>query len=153
MGRIPPFWRNSGGNWQVTENQVGGGNYSVRVKDRLTDYESASLGFQITTAAGDMTFKVKTSSEADHDILKFKIDDVEQNLSDYHSSGESDWGTSATFTLEAGLHRFEWVYAKDGGTSEGDDTVWLDDIRLPLDSDNDGTLDHVDTEPYNAAVQ
>lgn len=152
-GRIPPYWRNSGSNWEIVNSQAIDGSYSVRVKDRLNDYESASLGFQVTTAAGDMTFKVKTSTEANHDILKFKIDGVEQDLSIYHSSGENDWGTSATFALEAGLHSFEWVYAKDGGTSEGDDTVWLDDIRLPLDSDGDGSLDHIDTEPYNAAVQ
>jgi alpha-tubulin suppressor-like RCC1 family protein len=147
-GRIPPYWRNSGNNWEVISNEtatdVRTGSYAVKVKDRLTDSASASLGLQIATGAGDVSFNVKTSTEAEYDKLVFYVDGEVQAT----FSGENDWVSSANISVTAGVHSFEWIYHKDGGTSAGDDTVWLDDILLPIDSDGDGIIDRQDASPY-----
>lgn len=146
--RIPPYWRNSGNNWEVvdsaTASNVNTGSFAVKVKDRLTDSASASLGLQIATGAGDVSFSVKTSTEAEYDKLTFYVDGVEQ--ASY--SGVNDWVSSASFSVTAGVHSFEWIYHKDGGTSFGEDTVWIDDILLPIDSDGDGVIDREDATPY-----
>lgn len=147
-GRIPPYWRNSGNNWEVVSNatatDVRTGSYAVKVKSRLTDSASASLGLQIATGAGDVSFNVKTSTEAEYDKLVFYVDGIEQAS----FSGINDWVSSASVSVAAGVHSFEWIYHKDGGTSSGDDTVWLDDILLPIDSDGDGIIDRQDASPY-----
>lgn len=147
-GRIPPYWRNSGNNWEVVSNatatDVRTGSYAVKVKDHLTDSASASLGLQIATGAGDVSFNVKTSTEAEYDKLVFYVDGIEQAS----FSGINDWVSSASVSVAAGVHSFEWIYHKDGGTSAGDDTVWLDDILLPIDSDGDGIIDRQDASPY-----
>ena len=147
-GRIPPYWRNSGNNWEVVSNatatDVRTGSYAVKVKDHLTDSASASLGLQIATGAGDVSFNVKTSTEAEYDKLVFYVDGEVQAT----FSGENDWVSSANISVTAGVHSFEWIYHKDGGTSAGDDTVWLDDILLPIDSDGDGIIDRQDASPY-----
>lgn len=147
-GRIPPYWRNSGNNWQVVDNTVAGdvstGSFAAKVKERLTDNAAASLGLQIATGAGDVSFNVKTSTEAEYDKLVFYIDGAEQAV----FSGDNDWVSSASFSVTAGVHSFEWIYHKDGGTSAGEDTVWIDDILLPIDSDGDGIIDRQDPSPY-----
>ncbi|MCP5326621.1 MAG: hypothetical protein H7A09_09910 [Oceanospirillaceae bacterium] len=143
-GRMPFNWRNSGNNWQIDETEVYAGQYAVKVRDSLTDYGSANLGLQIDTAAGDVTFKIKTSTEADYDNLIFYIDGIEVA----RFSGENDWMSAGSYEIAAGNHTFEWIYQKDGGTSAGQDSVWLDDIEIPIDSDGDGLLDSIDSEPY-----
>ena len=90
-----------------------------------------------------MRFKVRTSTEADYDELIFLVDGEER----LRLSGENNWMDSGAFAVEAGRHTFEWRYSKDGGTSEGEDAVWLDDIEIPLDTDGDGLLDIVDPDP------
>ena len=147
-GRVPPYWRNSGNNWEVVDStnasNVRTGSFAAKVKDRLTDSASASLGLQIATGAGDVSFSIKTSTEADYDKLVFYIDGVEQA----NYSGDNDWADSISFPVTAGVHSFEWIYQKDGGTSFGEDTVWIDDILLPIDSDGDGVIDRMDATPY-----
>jgi hypothetical protein len=59
--------------------------------------------------------------------LKFKIDGVEKGA----WSGEEDW-SEVSFPVDEGTRTFEWTYSKDGSDSEGDDTVWIDDIVFPI---------------------
>lgn len=148
-GRLPPYWRNSGNNWELVNEDVSSGDYAMRTKPRLNDNDNASLGLQITTGTGPVTFRYKTSTEQEWDKLTFYIDGVAQQS----FSGETLWNTSTAINVAAGVHRFEWVYSKDGGTSEGSDTVWLDDIMLPVDTDADGVIDTADADPYSALIQ
>lgn len=143
-GVIPSFWRNVGDQWVVVD-EGNVGTYAAKVADSLSDNGTASLGLKLTTAAGDVSFKVKTSTETDYDELVFLIDGVVQD----RFSGEQDWTTTPNYPVTAGTHNFEWVYTKDGGTSMGEDTIWLDDIVLPKDTDGDGVLDAIDPEPNN----
>jgi hypothetical protein len=147
---IPANWSNPGQFWEITEDDANTGNYSIKTSSTLDDYQTASLAIQTETGASSVRFKVRTSTEADYDELIFLIDGEEK----FRLSGENHWADSGAFPVSAGLHTFEWRYTKDGGTSVGDDTVWLDDIEIPLDTDGDGILDSVDSEPnrYNGDI-
>lgn len=140
---ISANWRNAGRLWEVTSDEANTGNYSIKTSQILDDYQAASLAIQVETGTGDVRFKVRTSTEADYDELIFLVDGEER----LRLSGENNWMDSGAFAVEAGRHTFEWRYSKDGGTSEGEDTVWLDDIEIPLDTDGDGLLDIVDPDP------
>jgi hypothetical protein len=35
-------------------------------------------------------------------------------------------------SYHAGQHTFTWKYVKNGSTSEGADTVWIDDVEFPI---------------------
>jgi alpha-tubulin suppressor-like RCC1 family protein len=142
-GKVPVNWRNSGGNWKVTSGSVASGSYALRTSETLADYQLASLSIQVETGAGDVRFQYRTSTESDYDELVFLIDGEEK----LRASGENNWMDSGTFVVPVGEHTFEWRYLKDGGTSEGEDAVWLDDIEIPLDTDGDGLLDTVDPDP------
>jgi len=148
-GRLPPLWRNTLDRWELIMDDVSSGDYAMKVVDQLNDYENASLAMQTTTGAGNVSFRFKTSTEADYDELIFYIDGIEQA----RYSGENDWARSVNFPVTAGSHSFEWVYQKDGGSSAGSDTVWLDDIFIPVDTDEDGVVDSLDTAPYNPSIQ
>jgi len=141
-GEIPPYWLNNG-HWQLEDSNASSGSYAVSVDDELNDNESATLIAEFTTGAGNISFDYKTNSEV-YDFLTFYIDGVEQ--ASY--SGTNPWTTSDNFAVDAGLHKLEWHYIKDGGTSEGLDTVWLDNINIPLDSDQDGVIDINDATPF-----
>lgn len=147
-GSLPPFWSNSGDAWLVTEEAVGS-NFSVKVNESLDDNASATLGLFITTAEGSAQFKIKTSTEEGYDELVFYIDGVVQD----RFGGEKGWIVTDSYPITAGAHSFEWVYTKDGGTSFGKDTVWIDDIVLPIDTDGDGIADVDDDEPNNPNLQ
>lgn len=142
-GKVPVNWRNSGGNWQITSDSVATGSYALKSRESLADYQLASLSIQVETGAGDVRFKYRTSTESDYDELIFLIDGEEK----LRSSGENNWMDSGAFVVPVGEHTFEWRYSKDGGTSEGEDSVWIDDIVIPLDTDGDGLLDPVDPDP------
>ncbi len=143
-GELPPLWRNIDNSWEVTTNAAKTGTYAVKVRDHVNDNEAARLGVHVETSAGEVSFAIKTSTEASTDNLIFYIDG--EPKADY--SGENDWIESAKFNVSAGLHSFEWVYEKDSGTSIGDDTVWIDNIQFPFDSDGDGIEDKIDPTPY-----
>ena len=36
-----------------------------------------------------------------------------------------------TYTLSAGTHTLRWEYEKDSGYDEGEDCVWIDNIKFP----------------------
>lgn len=140
---IPANWRNTGELWEITNGDTYSGNYSIKTSSTLEDYQTASLAIQTETGTGSVHFKVRTSTEADYDELVFLIDGEEK----LRLSGENSWIDSGAFAVTAGLHTFEWRYSKDGGTSAGEDAVWLDDIEIPLDTDGDGLLDSEDPDP------
>lgn len=75
---------------------------------------------------GEISFYIKTSTEADNDWLTFYIDSDDEGI----WSGITDWHR-ATFPVAAGTHKFRWVYMKDSNGSYGDDRCWVDDIQFP----------------------
>ncbi|WP_430462155.1 DUF7151 family protein [Thalassolituus sp. LLYu03] len=148
LGQLPPNWRNGGQIWQVSDDEAYAGSYAVKIGSTVADNSSASLGMSLVTGSGNVRFRVKTSTEQDYDRLIFMIDGVE--MASY--SGETGWLASADFAVTAGQHAFEWRYTKDGGTVAGQDTVWLDNIEIPVDTDGDGILDVEDPDPNRVTV-
>ena len=110
--------------WAVTSRQKHSGAYSAEA-GWIDHDESTTLQVTLDCLAGDITFYRKVSSESVYDYLKFYIDGVEKG----EWSGEQDWA-EASFPVTAGTRTFEWIYSKDGSESVGDDTAWIDDIRL-----------------------
>ena len=78
--------------------------------------------------ADSVSFRAKSSSEAQYDMLLFLVDGERQGQA---LSGEVGW-TQYAVALAPGRHTLQWRYVKDGSGSAGGDCVWLDDVRLPL---------------------
>lgn len=135
-------WSNGGAQWKVTEAEAASGSYSLLLEGG-EDNQSTSLSVESETVSGEVGFMVKTSTEANYDELLFLVDGEEK----LRLSGDNGWMSAGPFAVEAGRHTFEWRYVKDGGTAGGLDSIWLDDISIPLDTDSDGILDWDDPEP------
>ena len=113
--------------WTVTSGTSHSGMYSARAGS-ISDDESCTLSVTLDCVAGDITFWCKISSESGFDSLRFYIDGAQQG----EWSGQHDWA-EVSFPVTAGTHTFEWTYSKDGSVSQGEDTVWIDDIVLPVE--------------------
>ena len=121
----------------------------------ISDSETSSVEVTMDTFAGDVSFDYETSTEGFWDYLRFYVD----------GSLTQSWSgvTSGTYTttVSAGWHTFQWMYYKDGSVSSNSDTVWIDDVSLPIsqnltnmdpDDDNDGVYDEFDLDPVDPCV-
>jgi hypothetical protein len=70
---------------------------------------------------------LKCSTEEDWDRLRFYIDDTVVGS----WSGLVDWKV-VRFPITTGTHTIVWEYSKDFANSANLDSVWLDQINLPL---------------------
>lgn len=68
-------------------------------------------------------FSWKVSSEEDFDFLKLLVDGQEVAA----ISGQVDWEKRG-YELTAGPHTVRWVYSKDGGSADGADRAWVDEV-------------------------
>ena len=110
--------------WSVDWSASASGKYSARSGDIEHD-ESSRLTLTRDCQAGRIRFMVKVSSEADFDILHFRIDGQEMDT----WSGDRDW-MEVSYPIPAGSHTFEWLYEKDGSQDEGEDAAWIDDVTF-----------------------
>ncbi len=123
-----PWTNTSNSPWVIStgSTNVHSGTFSAK-SGVIGNYGSTSL--QITHVApydGNITFFRKTSSEPNHDYLTFYIDGTVIAA----WSGAMDW-TEMSYPVVAGSHTYKWTYAKDGSTSTGNDSAWIDDIVFP----------------------
>ncbi len=87
---------------------------------------AAGLLAQISSAGGDMlAFDFATDTEALFDLLVIRVDG--ERVKSF--GGAHDW-TAWALPLAAGEHEISFRYEKDDNTSQGEDTVWLDNVRL-----------------------
>jgi len=112
--------------WETTRSERHSGNYSAR-SGSIEDGEESSLEVSINCVSGYITFYCKVSCESGFDKLTFYIDGLEQDT----WSGQEDWA-EVSFQVREGIRTFKWAYSKDSSISEGDDTVWIDDIIFPI---------------------
>ncbi len=79
-----------------------------------------------------VTYKWKTSTEANNDPLVFYVDDVEQS----RISGEmTDWADVSLTFEDSANHVLKWVYYKDYSSTGTYDCGWIRDfVVTPLDS-------------------
>lgn len=95
----------------------------------IADNQSSDLIISFTAMADDsLTFWYKVSSEAGWDFLRVYIDGVSV---DGWSGIMSSWAY-AGYSLAAGPHTINFSYEKDVMIVDGSDCAWLDNIRLPI---------------------
>ncbi|MEO5677218.1 MAG: Calx-beta domain-containing protein [Usitatibacter sp.] len=96
--------------------------------DAISHGESAEIEATGTFAAGNITFRVKVSSEAGFDMLRFTVDGQPAGL--WSGTSVTTWQT-ITVPISAGTHTVRWSYQKDGDLSAGQDAAFLDGVVLP----------------------
>ncbi len=112
--------------WFVDSSTANTGTYSART-GAIDDSNVTTLQVNVDVIEdGEISFFIKTSTEADKDKLTFYIDSDTKGT----WSGLSDWHR-ATFSVLAGTHKFKWIYMKNGNGSYGNDCCWIDDIQFP----------------------
>ena len=125
FGQFP--WSSYGDeSWETTRSERHSGYYSAG-SGSIEDGEESSLEVSIDCVSGYITFYCKVSCESGFDKLTFYIDGLEQGT----WSGQEDWA-EVSFQVREGRRTFKWAYSKDSSFSEGDDTVWIDDIVFPI---------------------
>jgi murein tripeptide amidase MpaA len=81
-------------------------------------------------SGGSLSFWYYVSSEPDGDFFNFYIDGTRM----VHASGTGGAWTQYATTLGAGLHELKWEYTKNGATSFGYDSVWVDYLQMVADN-------------------
>jgi hypothetical protein len=129
-GAIPEGWvmpTGADGTWHVSSDP---GPYEGALSLK-TDSIDDGQGAEIQVAGvgpGTVSFRVKVSSEAGFDVLRFYVDGVA--VASW--SGTTVAGRQAfTYAMPAGSHTLKWAYEKDGSVSMGQDAAWIDAVVLP----------------------
>lgn len=120
-------WQFSGSaDWVVSETAPYEGTYSA-ASGTIGDNASTSLEISVeVSAADDISFFKKASSESSYDFLEFYIDDTKKGS----WSGEEDW-SEVSYPVTVGTHIFKWTYVKDVSSISGQDKSWIDYILFP----------------------
>jgi len=120
-------WSSQGtASWIIDSENSFSGNNSIR-SFNIGDNQRTVLSFKGDFVSGELSFAVKCSTEEDWDRLKFYIDDTMVGS----WSGLVDW-KKVSFPIAAGTHTLTWEYVKDFANSANLDSVWLDQIDLPI---------------------
>jgi hypothetical protein len=126
-----PWTFDGNANWIIEDETVYEGSFSAR-SGSITDLQESVLLLEMDVLSeGEISFYKKVSCEDDpggtgYDYLAFYIDDDEQGRWD----SEVEWSRE-TYTVDAGMHTFKWLYYKDPAVSSGEDCAWIDYIVLP----------------------
>jgi hypothetical protein len=122
--------------WIISETSPYEGNYSARSGD-VNDSQSSEIWITLeVTAAGDISFYRRVSSEAGYDYLEFYIDNIKQGS----WAGDIPW-EEVSYPVTEGMHTFMWKYVKDVYVSSGSDCAWIDYIIFPpIASENMGVV-------------
>ena len=121
-------WESSGdAEWTITSDESNSGACSARAGE-IDDNESTTLKLTLECVPGQISFYYKVYSEGHYDYLRFYIDGTKQG----EWSGDEDW-TQVSYPVSSGRRTFEWTYSKDGSSSYGSDTAWIDDIVFPIE--------------------
>ena len=120
-------WQFSGqGGWEIVSNGSHEGTYCAHTIEMGHNKQAImSLDYDFV-CDNEISFYVRTSTEAGYDFLVFYVDDERYG----RWAGETGW-TLASFTIPQGSHTLIWSYEKDGGAVGGQDCVWVDYIVLP----------------------
>jgi hypothetical protein len=120
-------WKSLGESlWSIDSSTSNTGTYSAR-SGAITDANLTTLQVEMNIpVSGQISFFKKISSEADKDKLTFYIDSNVKG----EWSGEVDWSREV-FPVNAGTHKFKWIYMKNSSGSYGDDCCWIDDVLFP----------------------
>ncbi len=118
-----PFTTSGDSPWTISVDFYGG-NYCAR-SGNIESNQSSVLQATAMVPTGNISFRVKASSESEFDKLTFYIDGAEKG----RWSGELNW-EEVTYQVAPGTHTFEWEYKKDASVSGGEDAAWIDDVNI-----------------------
>jgi hypothetical protein len=104
------------------------GSFSLK-SDMIDDGQVAGIKMDGTFAAGNVSFRVKVSSEAGFDELQFWIDGALTTR--WSGTALTGWQMSPVYPLLVGPHVLEWKYVKDGSVSVGLDAAYIDALVTP----------------------
>ena len=104
------------------------GIYTLK-SDEIDDGETAAVEMAGTFAAGNVSFRVRVSSEAGFDVLNFYVDGVLKNT--WSGTAVTGWQMSPSYLLTADVHTLRWEYVKDGSLSMGQDAAFIDGLVTP----------------------
>jgi hypothetical protein len=123
---LPTGWSVGGTQgWIIDGSRVHGGTRSAH-SGPITHGNTSSMTANITVSrAARVAFWFNTSTEANFDWFEIYVDGTRQA----RWSGTNAW-TQGAADLSIGTHTVEFRYVKDPSTSEGDDRVWIDDVRV-----------------------
>ncbi len=124
-----------GVSWSVLADPTNAANHVFATlgngQDRLTN--RVSLTLQVADGIGAFDFGV--SCETNYDRLEFFISYI-QNGVEAGRTLMSSWSGRARgrhqFAVRAGIVRLEWRYTKDAAISDGADSVFIDNLDLPV---------------------
>ena len=103
----------------------------------------AGLTAQIHAAEGEMlAFDFATDTEDHFDLLVIRVDG--ERVKSF--GGAHDW-TTWVLPLKAGDRQISFRYEKDNNTDSGEDTVWLDNVRLVSGDEAQGLLAALPVHP------
>jgi hypothetical protein len=128
---IPQGFTFTGGNWTRDNSTAYDGDYSMK-SAAIGNNQQTSMQITLNvSAAGNISFARKVSSESGYDFLKFYIDGVLKGS----WSGNQDWA-EVDYPVTVGNHTFKWEYSKDGSQVNGSDCAWVDFIIFPQSAQN-----------------
>ena len=131
-GEVPTNFIMSGdADWFLKTDNASYGSYSLQ-SGTIGNNQTSCFSITQTTIAGNLIFYYQTSSESS-DNLKFYIDDT----LDKSASGDTSWTKYTTTVGSSGSHTFKWCYEKDNSTSSGSDSIWIDEILMPIEAETD----------------
>jgi hypothetical protein len=121
-------WNTSTGNsaWTVVNTGAFDGTYCAKSGPIANSANTFISVVDTVSAAGNIKFACKVSSESGYDYLKFYVDTTEKGS----WSGTVDW-TEVEYAVTPGVHTFKWVYSKDSSQTAGSDCAWIDKIIFP----------------------
>ena len=155
----------AGGNepWSVVASTANlGGMYSAQ-SGPITHNQQSKLEIVVNAINGTGSFDYDVSTESGWDYLVFCIDNSAgcTRTSGYTMRWSGVTTGTYTFNVVAGYHTYTWVYWKDSSVNGNSDTVWIDDVDIPVpsgitnldpDDDNDGTPDGDDLDPLDPCI-
>lgn len=130
-GTVPAGWvQGIGANasWVVSSDFASEGTFSLKSAP-IGNNETAAIQFTKLLYSGNLTFRLKVSSEKFGDYFRLYVDGVDQTT--FALSGDVDW-TTVTYPIGLpGVHEIRFVYKKDPSASGFLDAAWIDSLQLP----------------------
>ena len=129
---VPTNFKMTGdADWFLKSDNASYGSYSLQ-SGTIDNNQTSCFSITQTTIAGNIVFYYQTSSDSS-DNLKFYIDGTLKKT----ASGVTNWTSYTTNVGSSGSHIFKWCYEKDSGISSGSDSIWIDEILMPIDVETD----------------